>query len=264
MESLIEKMIDNIESSKFMETIRLESIDNNSSILETTLNPPIKLDPTKHYKVGLRFFTMYNFITNINNTNNVFRYSHDNGTTWNSITLLEGAYEFSQIVAELNRQMKISNHWDLVNDKNFIEIVAKGEINKIVIDISSPNYQLDRNVNNTITEFFGFNKNATVLSQGYNIAENNAQISNVSTIDLECNLITGGIVGGNQKQIIYDMPSFSVPIGYKIIEQPAKINYFPLNTTTLKNIRIRIIDENGNLLNIPGEKKIASLKILQV
>ena len=60
------------------------------------------------------------------------------------------------------------------------------------------------------------------------------------------------------------MPSFSVPIGYKIIEQPAKINYFPLNTTTLKNIRIRIIDENGNLLNIPGEKKIASLKILQV
>ena len=61
MESLIEKMIDNIESSKFMETIRLESIDNNSSILETTLNPPIKLDPTKHYKVGLRYFSMYNF-----------------------------------------------------------------------------------------------------------------------------------------------------------------------------------------------------------
>jgi len=123
---------------------------------------------------------------------------------------------------------------------------------------------LDRNVNNTITEFFGFNKNATPISQGYNIADNNAQISNVYTIDLECNLISGGIIRGNQKQIIYDMPSFSVPIGYKIIEQPAKINYFPLNTTTLKNIRIRIIDENGNLLNIPGEKKIASLKILQV
>jgi len=52
MEALIERMLDNIESSKFMETIRLESIDNNSSILETTLNPPIKLDPTKHYKVG--------------------------------------------------------------------------------------------------------------------------------------------------------------------------------------------------------------------
>ena len=60
MESLIEKMIDNIESSKFMETIRLESIDNNSSILETTLNPPIKLDPTKHYL----FIYLFIYLTN--------------------------------------------------------------------------------------------------------------------------------------------------------------------------------------------------------
>ena len=43
------------------------------------------------------------------------------------------------------------------------------------------------------------------------------------TIDLDCNIIQGGIVDGIEKQIIYDIPSFTVPIGAKIIEQPQKL-----------------------------------------
>ena len=41
----------------------------------------------------------------------------------------------------------------------------------------------------------------------------------LDTIDLECNIIQGGIINGEEKQIIYDcIPSFTVPIGAKIIE----------------------------------------------
>ena len=81
------------------------------------------------------------------------------------------------------------------------------------------------------------------------------------TIDLECNIIHSGIVNGIEKQIIYDVPSFTVPIGAKIIEQPQKLNYFHLNTTY---INVRNLDQDGNLINIPGERKFCSIAIKQV
>ena len=264
MEEKIQELIDSIESSKYEETIRLESIDANSSILRTKLKVPIKLNPNRHYRAGLRYFTVYNNLVNINETNNVFRYSIDNGTSWKTISLLTGAYEIVQIDEEIKRQMKLNKDYDLTNESYYIDIIPKAEINRIVLHITNDTFKLDRNVNNTITSFFGFTNNETALSKGYHIAENQAMISKVFTIDFECNIIQGGIVNGIEKQIIYDIPSFTVPINSKIIEQPQIINYFPLNTTLLNEITIRILDQDGNLIYIPGERKFASLKIIQV
>ena len=123
---------------------------------------------------------------------------------------------------------------------------------------------MDRHHEHSITNFLGFTSNSEPLSKGYHLAENPAVISTVHTLDLECNIIQGGIVRGEEKQIIYDIPSFTVPIGAKIIEQPQNINYFPLNTTLLDEITVRILDQDGNLINIPGECKFCSLKIIQV
>ena len=253
MEEKLQQLIDNLESSKFEETIRLESINENSSILRTKLKVPIQLNPDRHYKAGLRYFTVYNNIVNIDNTNNVFRYKKSN--VWKTITIISGAYEITQIDAEIKRQL---------GDDEAINIFARPEINRLGINITKDGFQVDRNTNNTITNFLGFTNNTTPLSKGYHIAENQAVISDVYTIDLECNIIQGGIINGIEKQIIYDIPSFTVPIGAKIIEQPQNINYFPLNTTLLNEITIRILDQDGNLINIPGERKFCSLKIIQV
>ena len=253
MEEKVQQLIDSIEASKFEETIRLESINENSSILKTKLKKPIKLNPDRHYKAGLRYFTVYNNIVNIDNTNNIFRYN--NGSGWKVITLITGAYEITQIDAEIKRQM---------NDNEAINIIARPEINRLGINITKDGFQVDRNINNTLTNFLGFTNNTTPLSKGYHIAENQAVISDVYTIDLECNIIQGGIINGMEKQIIYDIPSFTVPIGAKIIEQPQNINFFPLNTTLLDEITVRILNQDGNLINIPGEHKFCSLKIMQV
>ena len=91
MEEKLQQLIDTIESSKFEETIRLESINENSSILKTKLKVPIKLNPNRHYKAGLRYFTVIYNIVNIDNTNNVFRYN--NGSGWSEINIVSGAYE---------------------------------------------------------------------------------------------------------------------------------------------------------------------------
>ena len=103
MKQKLQQLIDSIESSQFEETIRLELIYENSSILETKLRVPIKLDPNRHYKVALRYFTVYNNIDNIDNTNNVFCYNIGSG--WNTINLISGAYEITQIDADIKRQI---------------------------------------------------------------------------------------------------------------------------------------------------------------
>ena len=264
MEEKLQQIINNIEASKFEETIRLESINDDSSILKTKLNVPIKLDPSRHYKVGLRYLSLYNNITNINSTNNNFHCSNGQrpGTIskiTESITLLPGAYEITQIDAELKRQL--AQHG--VGGDSF-DIIAHPEINRIAIHIKKEGFQIDRNIFNSITTFLGFTKNATPLSKGYHVADNQAAITDIHTIDIECSIAEGDIVKGLPKQIIYDMPSFTVPIGAKIIEQPQFINYFPLNTTLLHEITVRILDQDGNLINIPGERKFCSLKIVQV
>ena len=253
MDEKLQQLIDGLESSKFEITIRLESITESSSVMRSKLKVPIKLNPDRHYKAGLRYFTVYNHVANIDETNNVFRYNNGNG--WKNITILPGAYEVNQIDAEIKR---------LINDKDALSIITRPEINRLGINILKERFQVDRHHEHSITNFLGFTSNSEPLSKGYHLAENPAVISTVHTLDLECNIIQGGIVRGEEKQIIYDIPSFTVPIGAKIIEQPQNINYFPLNTTLLDEITVRILDQDGNLINIPGERKFCSLKIIQV
>ena len=191
---------------------------------------------------------MYNHIVNIDNSNNVFRYN--NGSGWKDASILPGAYKVKQIDAEIKKPIK---------DNEAFNIIAQPEINRLGINILKDRFQVDRNHEHSITNFLGFTNNADPLAKGYHLADSSAVISNVHTVDLECNIIRGGVIKGEEKQIIYYIPSFTVPIGYKIIEQPHNINYFPLNTTLLDEITVRILDQGGNLINIPGEKKYCSL-----
>ena len=253
MEEKLQQLIDGLEASKFELTIRLESISENSSILKTKLKVPIKLNPDRHYKAGLRYFTVYNHIVNIDGSNNIFRYN--NGSGWKEITIIPGAYEVQQIDSEIKRQL---------GDNEAFNIFARPEINRLGMNIIKERFQVDRKHTHSITSFLGFTSNSTPLAKGYHLAENTAVISTIHTVDLECNIIQGGFTRGEEKQIIYDIPSFTVPIGAKIIEQPQNINYFPLNTTLLDEITVRILDQDGNLINIPGERKFCSLKIIQV
>ena len=95
MEEKLQQLIDGLESSKFEITIRLESTNGDSSVMRSKLKVPINLNPDRHYKAGLRYFTVYNHVANIDKTTNVFRYN--NGGGWKDTTILPGAYEVNRL-----------------------------------------------------------------------------------------------------------------------------------------------------------------------
>ena len=166
--------------------------------------------------------------------------------------------------------MRYRNHYDFSNNSYYINIIPKPSINKIIFNITNSDYQLDRNIENTITNYFGFNNNPLPLSNGYHIAENIMEIISVYTVDVWTNISDGSYTVNKYNGyaettgIIYDIPSMTVPIGYKVIEMPTNINYFKLNTSVIHQIECKLLDQNGYPLNIPGERKFISLIIEQV
>ena len=78
----------------------------NNSIIKTYFNRPIELDYKKKYEMALVSFNTYRSYTNINSTNNVFRYSPNNATQSYTIYIEEGAYEVNEINTYLQAQMQ--------------------------------------------------------------------------------------------------------------------------------------------------------------
>ena len=215
----LERLSD-ILSNKDETTFQLESTTADSHILSDKLGVPYKQKNNRTYKASMLQFTTYNFIVNITTTNNVFRYSNNGGSTWKTILYpTPAAVEIDQIDTEIKRR-RANNDWDEANNKYYINIIARVDINRFAAEITHENYRLDLEVANTITNFFGFNENTTPLAKGYHIADNQAVITTVNLIHLTCDIIDGGYVKGKPRGIIFTIPSFTVPIGAKIIAMP--------------------------------------------
>lgn len=77
-------------------------------------------------------------------------------------------------------------------------------------------------------------------------------IIKVNTLRIECNIIDGAYING---QRVYTIHEFfpSVPPGYKIIELPKKVIYLPVRSKNISFIQLRILDQEGNLVNFRGE-----------
>ena len=62
--------------------------------------------------------------------------------------------------------MKLNKHYDSKNDKYYINILPRASINKIVIEITDDKYKIDRNIQNSITNYFGFKSSSNNISKG--------------------------------------------------------------------------------------------------
>ena len=64
--------------------------------------------------------TYYSF-PNIDETNNVFVYSPDNGNSWLKIKIPEGCYEIDDINNTIQHEMEKRGHHDPINEDYYIE-----------------------------------------------------------------------------------------------------------------------------------------------
>lgn len=215
------------------------TLSGTSSNLTAQFSPPIDLDEGVEYSLGLINFEAYNSIPNIDATNNHLYYDSDDKV----IKISEGSYEVEDINNYIKRHFLKSHiadeHISILANKNTLRVEIKS--NKII------NFKKA----GSIGSLLGFTPRR--LEAGVrHISDFPAKIQKVNAICVECNLVTGSFMNDRSVHIIHEFFP-SVPPGYKIIESPANVIYLPVNKRRIDSLSIKIVDQDGNLVNFRGE-----------
>lgn len=253
------------------------TLSGTSSVLQAHFNPEIQLSDGE-YLCGLIDFQTFNSIPNIDETNNLFHYGHknlkadvdviekskktqytgeDNNINEKAVpekkqSLLKrkrklacvkiptGSYELNDLNQYLQKQLKDIVALSLEANKNTLqcEILCSQPVN-----FSEPN---------SIGPLLGFRQGGILKENVLHESSSPADILKVNVIRIECNIIQGAYFNNQLSHTIHEF-SPKVPPGYKIIEVPRNVIYFPVTVKSIREICLSIVDQRNQLINFRGE-----------
>ena len=194
MEDLLKQLVKNTEHKTSFQII----VSDSESRFKTRFNPTLQLDRDKEYVIALVNLETYYSFPNIDETNNVFVYSPDNGNSWVKIKFPEGSYEIDDINNTIHYEMEKREHHDPINEDYYINISANSNTLKSVF-ILEKDYQVDFNHQNSIAKVLVFTD--AKYTEGFHELENVVNILSINSILI--NIISGSYVNGTTKNTIY-------------------------------------------------------------
>lgn len=203
------------------------------STLRTNYFPPLSLDDS-NYECGLLYFSTFNSIPNINETNNSFSYG-DDGL---KIKIPPGAYEVDDI-SEYLKENVIDCNVDIKTNNNTLKC-------SIFCD-KQINFHHEGSIGNVL----GFPK-LQLEPYKWHESPNNVDILPLSVVRIECDLVQGSYTNGLPSHIIHEFVP-NVPPGYRIIEAPTNVIYFPINKTNITAVTVKLVDVNGSSIDFRKE-----------
>ena len=218
--------------------------------MTTRLNPAPELDRDKEYEIALVNLETYYLFPNVDETNNVFVYSPDNGNLWVKIKIPKGSYVIDDINNTIQHKMKKRGHHDPINEDYYINISANSNTLKSVL-IMEKDYQVDFDHQNSIAKVLGFT--GAKYTEGFHESENVVNILSINSILVNIDIISGSYVNGTTKNTIYSF-FLKVSPGYKIIETPVNLVYLPITLDIINRLGVSITEQDDHLLNLRNEK----------
>lgn len=213
--------------------------------LTSDFNPPIVLDEKVDYGIGLTSFETYHAIPNIiENLNNKFYY----GNSGDAISIPTGSYELESIEKFINEHLPIGQ---------ILVLQANNNTLKCHVKCTS---QVDFTRQDSIGSILGFSDNRLLTANVKHVSDKPVQIIKVNAICVDCNIAVGSYENGKPGHLIHHFFPL-VPVGAKIVESPEHVIYLPVNTKTITNIAINIVDQDGELLNLRGETVTVGLHL---
>lgn len=211
------------------------AITGNTSVFNVDYFPPLEL--SGNYECALVDFQTYNSIPNVDERNNLFHIGAK------SIEIPIGSYELNDISKYINTVL-VETHKEAK-----IELYGNNNTLKSVISASEIIY-FDRP--RSIGSLLGFSKRE-LPAKLVHTSDLNVDIVKVTTIRVECNIISGSYSNSNRSHILHEF-SPAVGPGYKMVEVPRNLIYLPVNVKTISYLTVRIVDQDGDLINFRGEK----------
>ena len=243
---LLERIANNTDHKTSFQII----LSSDKTNFNTRFNPKLELDEKKKYEIALVNLETYYSFPNIDETNNTFVYSPDNGNSWEKIKIPEGSYEIDDINNAIQHEMEKRTHYDEINEDYYINIAPNTNTLKSVL-ILEKDYQVDFNHQNSLAKVLGFT--GTKYTEGFYESENVVDILRINSILVNIDIISGSYVNGTTKSTIYSFFPDVSP-GYKIIESPVNLVYLPITLNTIDSLNVMITDQDDHLLNLRNEK----------
>lgn len=208
------------------------SISSKTSVLSSNFSPPLQLE--NGYECALLYLSTFNSIPNIDSTNNKFHYGDNE-----MIEIPEGTYELQDIADYI--KSKIQNATLTLSSNN-------NTLKTTIFCTKDINFKKSESLGNLL----GFGKQ---ILKANKLHESALPVNILSTtvVRIECDIISGSFINGKSGHIIHEFAP-NIPPGYRIIEIPKNVIYFPINQKTISTINIRLIDNNNKLINFRGEE----------
>lgn len=220
------------------------TLSGNDSTLHTDYFPPIELSKYHDYVCGLVDFQTYNSIPNVDNSNNLFHIGDE------IIEIPIGSYELDDIANY------ITNYLNRKKSSYQVDIRANNNTLKSLISANVPIYL---NQDRTIGSLLGFSKKELIANQ-LHMSDLTIDINKVNAIRIECSIVSGAYINNSHMHTIHEFSTVVGP-GYKIVEVPRNVIYLPVNVKQITSVTLKIVDQNGQLLNFRGETITARLHL---
>lgn len=277
----------------FSLTITMTSITltltGDSSQLTAQYYPAIDLSDGV-YVCGLIDFQTFNSIPNIDESNNLFYFGYANqnealkpsNIILNSVELFEDSTDSKSEKEEEEEQQKsrkrraVGKHiqkkiplsfieiptgsYELENLAEYLQKRLKQKGAKLVLQANKNTLQcelfcsqpIDFSRPNTVAPLLGFRSDKVLDAYERHESQLPANILKVNVIRVQCNIITGSYFNNQASHTIHEF-SPKVPPGYKIIEVPQNVIYFPITVKSIQRIDLTLVDQHSQLINFRGE-----------
>ena len=223
----------------------------------TRFNNPIKLSYNMKHELAVRTISMTYSWYNIRQSygNNQIKYSHNNGTDWETITFVDGMYRYDDIDQYIKKYMKSKGHL-VKGTKNSKDSEIEYGINlyfvlstyRVLIELAN-NYQVDL-TDLDFRKLLGFDsKKVEKTEYGTNLPN---ITRGVDELHINCDKVTDSITDGESSSTIAVIPVENLVRSLPFTYKPRFLAYSPVSDNLISSMRFYITDSSGSAIDLNG------------
>ena len=215
----------------------------------------IKFDPVMHldsnmwHELAVDRVSMTYSWHNINAEygNKTIKYSKDNGSTWKTVTFIDGMYSYDDL-SEFINQVISDNDDQPSNNRVGVKIYFVLTSYRVVVQLGNQ-WQLDIR-NSTFGDLIGFEPQI-LTTTSYSTKLPNITNS-IDSLHVNCDIVTDSITDGRYSNTIAMIPTDNLTRSYPFTFEPKRALFSPVSKTIISEMRITLTDSIGRPIDLNG------------